>query len=235
MLNPKRRAQLEELLSNLNIGQVPDLELVSQALTHPSYLYEGGGGDDHNQRLEFLGDAVVGLVVTHYLYKKHPRKSEGELTKTRAAVVCEASLAQSARALNLGAYLQMGKGEGNMGGAARASNLADCFEALMGALYLSQGLEKVSKVIINSLSDQISKASRGKYGDYKTQLQEFVQKIPDQRISYQIIKEEGPDHDKVFQAGIYLNDRQIARGIGHTKKEAEQQAAKQALHNLGAG
>lgn len=235
MLNPKRRAQLEELLSNLNIGQVPDLELVSQALTHPSYLYEGGGGEDHNQRLEFLGDAVVGLVVTHYLYKKYPRKSEGELTKTRAAVVCEASLAQSARALNLGAYLQMGKGEGNMGGAARASNLADCFEALMGALYLSQGLEKVSKVILNSLSDQISKASRGKYGDYKTQLQEFVQKIPDQRISYQIIKEEGPDHDKVFQAGIYLNDRQIARGIGHTKKEAEQQAAKKALHNLGAG
>lgn len=234
MLSPKRKAELEELLLSLDLARGTDLKLVNQALTHPSYLYEGGGNEEHNQRLEFLGDAVVGLVVGQYLYKKYPQKSEGELTKMRAAVVCEASLAQGAQTLNLGAYLQMGRGEGQMGGATRISNLADCFEALMGALYLSFGLEKVTPLLLKILSDKITKAARGKYGDYKTQLQEFVQKKPDQRLIYQILREDGPDHDKVFEAGIFLNEEQIAKGKGRTKKEAEQQAAKQAIGKLGA-
>lgn len=232
MLSAKRKAQLTELLLNLKLNQDTDLELVNQALTHPSYLYEGGGNEEHNQRLEFLGDAVVGLIVGQYLFRKYPQKSEGELTKMRATVVCEASLAEGAQSLNLGAYLQMGRGEGHMGGASRTSNLADSFEALIGALYLSLGLEKVTPLLLMILNDKITKAARGKYGDYKTQLQEFVQKTPDQHLTYQILREEGPDHDKVFQSGVYLNNEEIAEGRGRTKKEAEQQAAKQALQKL---
>jgi len=234
MLSEKRKAQLAQLLASLKLDEEVDLELVNQALTHPSYLYEGGGQDEHNQRLEFLGDAVVGLIVAQYLYKKYPHKGEGELTKMRAAAVCEASLAQAAQELNLGSYMLLGRGEGQMGGATRASNLADCFEALMGALYLSLGLEKVTPLLLRLLQDKIRKVSRGNYGDYKTQLQELIQKNPDQQLSYRILKEEGPDHDKVFLAGVYLNEQKLAQGKGHTKKEAEQRAAKQALQKLGA-
>lgn len=233
MLSDKRKNHLQGILTNLGLPTDTELELISQALTHPSYLYEGISNIEHNQRLEFLGDAVIGLVVAQYLFQTYPKKSEGELTKMRAAVVCEASLAEAAQTLNLGAYLQMGRGEGNMGGATRVSNLADSFEALMGAIYLTFGLEPVAQIILKILNNKIAKAARGRFGDYKTQLQEYVQKKPEQILSYQIISEDGPDHDKTFVAGVYLNQKQIAIGNGRTKKEAEQQAARQALHILG--
>ncbi len=233
MLTDTRVSQLQKLLSDLGLPEDLDLELISQALTHPSYLYEGCGPGEHNQRLEFLGDAVVGLVIGQYLYNKYPYKSEGELTKMRAAIVCESSLAEGAQSLNLGSYLLMGKGEGQMGGANRASNLADSFEALMGALYLLLGLEAVSPIILKLLGHVIAKADQGNYGDYKTQLQELVQRKPNQVLFYKIIREEGPDHNKIFEAGVYLNKEKIAQGKGRTKKEAEQQAAKLALEKLG--
>lgn len=233
MPSEQRIKQLNELLTGLNIQGEPDLQLINQALTHPSIIFEGGSTDEHNQRLEFLGDAVVGLVVAQYIYEKYPQKTEGELTKMRAAVVCEASLAQAAQDLKLGQYLLLGRGEEQMGGAKRHSNLADSFESLMGALYLSLGLKKVKPIILKYLLDKINKASRGKYGDYKTQLQEYIQRSADNRLNYRIIKEEGPDHDKVFLAGVYLNDELLSQGSGHTKKEAEQQAARLALQKLG--
>ncbi|MGI6144804.1 MAG: ribonuclease III [Clostridia bacterium] len=234
MLNPQRKAQLEQLLIQLKLKDEINLELVDQALTHPSYIFEGrGASTHHNQRLEFLGDAVIGLVVGQYLYEKLPQKTEGVLTKTRAAIVCEASLVQGAKALRLGEYLLLGRGEQQMGGAERASNLADCFEAFIGALYLSLGLEKVRAIILRVLKQQIRQAIKGEFGDFKTELQEYIQKDPRSSLGYKILQEKGPDHDKKFWAAVYLNEEELARGIGKTKKEAEQNAAMYALQKLG--
>ncbi|MCR4442353.1 MAG: ribonuclease III [Peptococcaceae bacterium] len=233
-MNSTREEQLKELLAVVKVKKTINLELVNQALTHPSYLYESGGGIEHNQRLEFLGDAVIGLIIAQHLYEKYPGKTEGELTKMRAAVVCETSLAEAARALNLGRYILMGKGEEQTGGAGRASNLADCLEAFIGALYLTLGLEKTNYFVISLLKTRIKNAARGFFGDYKTQLQEYIQRNPENQVCYRILQEEGPDHDKTFYAAVYLNEKELARGRGHTKKEAEQMAALLALNALGA-
>ena len=232
MLSVKRKAAIEEFLAGLKLGSLVDASLVSVALTHPSFLYEGIGTGEHNQRLEFLGDAIVGLVVGQHLYRKYPEKSEGELTKMRAVIVCEASLARSAKTLGLGKYLLLGRGESRTGGSERASNLADAFEALMGALYLSIGLDHIAPLILELLNETIDEAEQGKFGDYKTQLQELIQKKPDQSLTYKILTEEGPDHDKVFEAGVFLNGVSLSTGVGKSKKEAEQQAARQALLKL---
>ncbi len=234
MPNETRINQLNELLDNLQIKGNINRLLVHQALTHPSYLYEEGRSrEEHNQRLEFLGDAILGLVVAKHLYQKYPHKSEGELTKMRAAVVCESSLCQAARKMDLGRYLLLGKGEELMGGAKRASNLADCFEALMGALYLSVGLEKVSAFLLRVLKEQIKTASQGQFDDYKTKFQEYAQRTPKNKVTYRILHEDGPDHNKNFLAAVYLNEEELAQGNGHTKKEAEQAAAKLALSQFG--
>lgn len=233
-MNEKRAERLRELLNALHLNNINDMSLVDQALTHPSYIYEGGtSSNENNQRLEFLGDAVVGVVTAHYLFLKCPHKPEGELTKIRAAVVCEASLAEAAKRIKLGDYLLMGKGEEQMGGARRSSNLADCFEAFVGALYLNLGLEKTRSFVINVIQNKIEESVKGSYNDYKTMLQEIVQKKAENRVSYKILKEEGPDHEKVFYAAVSLNDQEIAQGSGKTKKEAEQKAAQQALKELG--
>lgn len=233
MLTESRKKKLQELIVKIDVNEKVDLNLVHRALVHPSHLFEDGSAGDHNQRLEFLGDAVVGLIIAQHLYQRYKNKSEGELTKMRAAVVCEASLASAATALDLGSYLLMGRGELLMGGAKRPSNLADCFEAFIGALYLSLGLEKVCPLVLSVLKEKISKAARGNYGDYKTRLQEHIQQQPENKLLYQIVREEGPDHNKVFVSAVYLNDKELAQGSGHTKKEAEQQAAKLALSKLG--
>lgn len=233
-MNDRRAQRLQELLNSLNITDVEDLIFVDQALIHPSYIYEGNvSAAENNQRLEFLGDAVVGLITAHYLFAKCPKKSEGQLTRIRAAVVCEASLAEAAQSINLGKYLLMGKGEGQMGGAKRSSNLADCFEAFVGALYLTIGLEKTRSFVLTVMKNRIKESVNGSYNDFKTRLQEIVQKKPENRVTYKIFKEEGPDHEKVFYAAVYLNDNKIAHGSGHTKKEAEQKAAQLALQELG--
>ncbi len=233
-MNANRQKQLEQLLEELGIKAKVNLALVHQALIHPSYVYEGGAATgEHNQRLEFLGDAVVGLVIGQYLYEQYPQKTEGELTKMRAAVVCEPSLARAAQQLSLGKYLLLGRGEEMMGGAKRPSNLADCFEAFIGALYLIAGLDFVKHLILKVLQQEIIQAAQGNYGDYKTQLQEYIQRVPESRVVYQILEERGPDHDKVFLAAVYCNEEEMARGQGRTKKEAEQQAARLALLKLG--
>ena len=234
MLNLQRKAHLEQLLSQLKLEDEINLELIDQALTHPSYIFEGRGVSAlNNQRLEFLGDAVVGLVIGQYLYEKLPQKTEGVLTKTRAAIVCESSLVQGARSLRLGEYMLLGRGEQQMGGADRVSNLADCFEAIIGALYLSLGLEKVRTLILRVLKQQIMQAIKGEFGDFKTELQEHIQKDPHSSLGYKILQEKGPDHAKKFWAAVYLNEEELARGMGKTKKEAEQNAAMHALQELG--
>lgn len=233
-MDDKRKKSISELLDKIKIKNDIDLTLLDQALIHPSYLYEGGADQkEHNQRLEFLGDAVVGLVVARYLFLKYKRKPEGELTKIRADVVCEASLAEAARNIQLGEYMLLGKGEEQMGGRNRSSNLADCFEALIGALYLTVGLGKTRGVVLRALQNKIKDSVAGQRSDFKSQLQEYIQKEPANRLVYKIIREEGPQHEKTFYAAVFLNEEKIAEGSGHTKKEAEQQAARAALLKLG--
>jgi ribonuclease-3 len=210
-------------------------DLLRLALTHGSYAYEKNlRSQENNQRLEFLGDAVLELVVSDYLYRTYPGHSEGELTRLRAAVVCEPSLARTARELELGSCLYMGRGEERSGGRERPSILADAFEALLGAIYLDQGLTVARRVALLYLEPVIKDVLEGRVErDYKTELQEILQKEGSVSISYAILHEEGPDHHKTFTAAVYLGGKEMGRGQGRSKKEAEQQAACRALARLG--
>lgn len=234
MLSKKRIEQLQELLRTLQVS-AENYEVINLALTHPSMGTEKEENlvQGNNQRLEYLGDAVVGLVVGQFLYETYPDKPEGEMTKMRAALVCEGSLASVARRVSLGKYLLIGRGEQSCGGADRASNLADAWEALMAALYLEVGIEGVRGIILRYLEPELEQVRKGRYGDYKTQLQEIVQQKRTNTVSYAIIREEGPDHDKTFTACVYINDEVQAEGTGKTKKEAEQNAACQVLVQMG--
>lgn len=217
----KNRLQLECL----------DEDLLLQALTHSSYIYENRqNGIENNQRLEFLGDAVLDLAVSDFLFRKYPDSDEGELTKLRAALVCEPSLARTAKSLKLGYCLRMGKGEERSGGRERPSILADAFEALLGAIYLDQGLAKASEMTLEFLDPLIKDVLEGRLdSDYKTELQEIVQQLGSEQVQYTIIREEGPDHNKIFTAGVIYKGELAGTGSGRSKKEAEQQAAKAAL------
>jgi ribonuclease-3 len=217
----KNRFQLECL----------DEDLLLQALTHSSYIYENRqNGIENNQRLEFLGDAVLDLAVSDFLFRKYPESDEGELTKLRAALVCEPSLARTAKSLKLGYCLRMGKGEERSGGRDRPSILADAFEALLGAIYLDQGLMKASEIALKFLDPLIKDVLEGRLdSDYKTELQEIVQQLGSEQVQYTILREEGPDHHKTFTAGVIYKGELAGTGTGRSKKEAEQQAAKSAL------
>lgn len=207
-----------------------DLGLMSIALTHPSYAQESNL-TSNNQRLEFLGDAVLNFVVAEYLFKNYPHQAEGELTKIRARVVCEQALSQIAEHLNLGKYLLLGKGEEKSGGRTRQSILADAMEAVIGAVYLDQGYETVRQFILDNLEDTIRKTEAGDYYDYKSRLQELVQGKHRDNVSYSILEESGPAHARTFVAGVFYQQRLLATGTGHSKKEAQQKAAQQVLAN----
>lgn len=234
MIPQKREIHLRRLLQRLQIN-MKNLEQLSIALTHPSFLLEKEGSSVlvNNQRLEFLGDAVVDLVVGQYLFEEFPGKPEGELTKMRAALVCESSLASAARRVSLGEYLLIGKGERSCGGADRSSNLADAWEAMVGAIYLELGIDAVRPLILNHIRPELEQVRKGHYGDYKTQLQEVVQRHKEDTVSYEIVREDGPDHAKTFTACVRINGIVRAEGIGKTKKEAEQAAACRTLIQLG--
>lgn len=200
---------------------------LQKAMCHASYANEHRLGHfGCNERLEFLGDSILGFIVAQYLYETYPHKPEGELTKIRAAHVCESALCGYAKEIGLGEALLLGKGEEKGGGRERASTLADAFEALLAAMYLDSDLEQVKKFLLpiisrHNLDDETA--------DYKTVLQEYVQQMPGATISYQQFAESGPDHDKVFSAVVYINEEPIGKGQGKSKKEAEQSAAKNAL------
>ena len=224
-----KKNQLSQVYARLNY-EFKDISLISTALTHSSFANEAKVKVPFNERLEFLGDSVLGLTISDYLYRTYPELPEGVLTKLRAGVVSEVSLAQIARALDLGKFIRLGKGEENTGGSDRASILADAMESVIGAIYLDDGLDTAKAFVLRLLIPSINILAAGKGPkDYKTDLQELLQSKSALDITYQIIDEIGPDHDKVFTAQVSHGNTAIGQGQGKSKKEAEQQAAQDAL------
>lgn len=206
--------------------------LLTQALTHSSYANEKQGGIKCNERLEFLGDAVISIVSAQYLYESFPDMPEGDLSKLRSSLVCTRSLSDFARQIDLGSYMLLGKGELNTGGRDRDSILEDAFEALTAAIYLDGGMECAKKHVLRFLTKAVN-THHINFKDYKTTLQEVIQKNPDQSITYVVSGESGPDHNKRFEVEVHLNSNVIGKGVGKSKKQAEQEAAKEALSLMG--
>lgn len=211
--------------------QFHDREKLSEALNHSSYANEHRGGLGSNERLEFLGDSVLGFVSAEYLFRLHGDLPEGDLTRMRAALVCEQSLYEVAKELDLGSYLKLGRGEEAGGGRKRQSILADAVEAVFAAVYLDGGIEEARKLIVRVLLSQAPAAEERK--DYKTTLQEVVQRRSGQVLTYHMVAQSGPDHNKKFLFEVRLNDQPIGQGEGRSKKEAEQAAAQDALEHGG--
>ncbi|KGX83432.1 ribonuclease III [Pontibacillus marinus] len=204
--------------------------LLEQAFTHSSYVNEHRTKEyDDNERLEFLGDAVLELAISQYLYRKHPDMSEGELTKFRASIVCEASLVRFANDLNFSELIYLGKGEEMTGGRERPALLADVFEAFIGALYLDRDFQTVIRFLEEFVYPKIKKGAFSHAMDYKSQLQEVVQREKNGVIEYEIVEEKGPAHNREFVAHVFIQGDRAGIGLGRTKKEAEQSAAKEAL------
>ncbi len=218
--------EIKELSHKLNY-RFKDQKLLVTALTHSSYVNENKlKYSDNNERLEYLGDAVLDAVISEYLYRKNKDVEEGVLTKERASIVCEASLSLCGQKLELGKYLILGKGEEHNGGRTRHSMIADAVEAIIGAIYIDSGWEAAKKTALYILNDVIRKASVGLLKrDYKSLVQEKFQAKGDTVIKYVVAKEEGPDHNKTFYIDLIVNGIRMSSGVGKSKKEAEQQAA----------
>lgn len=208
--------------------------LLLLALTHSSYANENKKcSHENNERLEFLGDAVLDMVVSEYMYRKFPDMPEGELTKLRAAVVCETSLADLSRKLGVGRNLLLGKGEESTGGRNRDSILADAFEAIIGAVCMDGNIEAASKYVMGFMEDCIAQTKTNfRNLDCKTHLQEMIQKMSKVPLQYVIVNEKGPDHNKVFMAEVLHDGKVLGQGSGKSKKEAEQNAANAALEHM---
>ncbi|WP_238402841.1 ribonuclease III [Paenibacillus mesophilus] len=204
--------------------------LLKQAFTHSSYVNEQRSAETQdNERLEFLGDAVLQVTVSEYLFRTYPDRPEGELTKHRASIVCEPSLVQFAERLDFGSCVFLGKGEELTGGRTRPALLADVFESFVGALYLDQGLEAVKSFLHKHMFPFLAKDAMLQAGDYKTKLQEYTQQRGMGTVEYRIVEERGPAHDREFVSEVWLDERMLGTGTGRSKKDAEQQAASQAL------
>jgi ribonuclease III len=199
-------------------------ELLERALTHRSYANENRAGAD-NEKLEFLGDAVLDLVVGHLLMTTFPSLSEGELSVTRAQVVSEAGLSELAAELGLGEFLRLGRGEERTGGRSKPSLLADAFEAVIAAVYLDGGFEAARQLVERLLSRRLSAIDTSGFHDFKTRLQESAQAKLKSTPEYRVVGEAGPDHDKTFEVAVHIKEREWARAAGKSKKEAEQRAA----------
>lgn len=211
-----------------------DMSLLKTALTHSSFANEMHGKFQYNERMEFLGDSVLSLIISQHLFSQKKTLAEGEMSKTRANIVCERSLAECAVEIGLGKYIYLGKGEELTGGRERPSILADAVEALIAALYLDGGFECARDFVLEKLAPQIETAIGGRYiTDYKTTLQEYIQGKGNEKISYILLDEEGPDHNKTFITALMIDDVQFQKGVGRTKKDSEQIAAKNALKALG--
>lgn len=213
---------------------------LEQALTHSSYSNETGARDHHlrcNERLEFLGDSVLSLAASGFLYRQYAKLPEGDLTRLRAASVCEEALASYAEEIGLGEYLRLGKGETLTGGAKKPAILADAFEALLAAIYLDagdEGFEKVKTFVLPFIRKRVESLPITNGADCKSLLQQFVQQDKEEhRLEYRLVGESGPDHDKTFVVEVYLDSNKIGSGEGHSKKQAEQIAAEAALTLFG--
>jgi len=224
--------QLAELQQKIGY-QFRNPALLQQALTHSSYANEGKKHGKNNERLEFLGDSVLSVIVAKHLFLTYKNIPEGELTKLRASLVCEKALDVFAARLSLGDYLKLGRGEEMTGGRQRPSILADAFEAVIAALYLDGGYEVAQKFVLSFIPKDLDIHQVGQLADYKTALQEIIQQNREEKVEYQMEAERGPDHAKVFTAVVLLNSNIIGRGEGSSKKQAEQNAAREALRLMG--
>lgn len=205
--------------------------LLSKALTHSSYANENHSAEGDNERLEFLGDSVLGFVTAEYLFSNHENFPEGELTKLRSYAVCEKSLFEFAKQIDLGSQIKLSNGEDRTGGRNRASVLSDAFEALIAAIYLDGGIDEAKKFILRFVAPYVE--AKPSFKDYKTTLQEVVQRNQGEELKYILISQKGPDHDKSFTVEVHLNSNVIGTGEAGSKKKAEQAAAKQALELMG--
>ena len=222
MISENRISELETKLGY----SFKDKNLIILALSHSSYINELTNKNRQcNERIEFLGDAILEMVSSEYLYKNRPNDKEGVLSKQRAALVCEKALATAARSIDLGDFLLLGKGEAANGGANRDSILADAFEAVIGALYLDGGYEVVSKFVIK----RVLESGNGIFVDYKSRFQEIVQGRSNAKIVYELVGETGPEHDRKFEVTVSINGLVLGHGVGHNKKSAEQNAAMEAI------
>lgn len=207
------------------------ITLLEQALVHSSYANENKmSKEENNERLEFLGDAVLEIVTSYYLFTNNPDMLEGELTKLRASIVCEPTLAKFSKEIQLGDYIMLGKGEENSGGRHRSSVLSDTVEALIGAIYLDGGLEATTEFVCNTLLKDVEK--RNLFVDSKTHLQELIQKTSEKPLEYVVVGETGPDHNKIFEVVVKHKSKSIGQGSGRSKKAAEQEAAFDAINKL---
>jgi ribonuclease-3 len=212
-----------------------DKSILKEALTHSSYANEHKKNHlKYNERLEFLGDAVLSISVSDYIFKNCPELPEGELTKLRASLVCEKTLYVFAKKINLGNYIYLSNGEKKGGGADRPSILSDAFEAVIAAIYMDGGMEEARRFVLSFVVPDIKNHTSGKaFKDYKTQLQEIIQRNPGEKLQYVLVEASGPDHNKHFTVEVHLNSNVIGKGGGRSKKEAEQQAAREALELMG--
>ena len=208
-------------------------DLLFEALSHSSFANESRHRYRSNERLEFLGDSVLSIVVSDYIFEHCRDIPEGELTKTRATLVCEKALYQFGEEIDLGSYIMLGKGEELAGGRERPSIIADAFEAVIAAIYLDGGMEPARRHILRFLPNDIQGAVAKAYDDYKTILQEIIQKNPEEHVEYKLVGETGPDHNKQFTVRVMLNSNVIGEGTAHSKKSAEQMAAHEALQLMG--
>jgi len=209
--------------------------LLQTALTHTSYANENREKKlTSNQRLEFLGDSVLSIIVSQHIYTKYPNLPEGELTRIRAAVVCEKALSECANAIGLGEVLLLGKGEATSGGKERPSILSDAFESLLAAIYLDSGMDSTRDFLLPLLLNKIELAASGSddFADYKTQFQELIQREQGKRIEYITVDSTGPDHDRIYVINLKVNGKTVGTGEGKSKKEAEQNAAKSAIDTI---
>jgi len=231
-LSPEREALLAELEAKLDV-RFRDRSLLHIALVHGSVGSEGRSrhGDNY-ERLEFLGDAVLNLVISDHLYRLFPTRLEGDLARLRAALVSEGPLARAARAMDLGRYLLLGRGEEKGGGRTRASLLADALEAVVGAVYVDSGYGVAHYCVTRWFADDLARLEEPGEGDHKSQLQELVQQFERRLPRYRITGQEGPEHNRVFVAIVEVNGRVLGEGRGRSKKEAEQEAAQKALDHL---
>ena len=211
-----------------------NIELLKNALVHSSYANEVRGNTHSNERLEFLGDSVLSIIVAEHIFHKYPNMPEGELTRMRASLVCEKTLCAFSRELGIGEYLLLGRGEDKNGGRERDSILADAFEAVLAAIYLDGGMKAAKAHIMNTvLRDLEHYSDEDSFKDYKTTLQEIIQRNPEESVTYILVDETGPDHNKQFTVAVKLNSNVIGTGTGKSKKQAEQMAAHQALKLMG--
>ncbi len=210
-----------------------NIKYLEIGVTHSSFANETKEHVAYNERQEFLGDAVLSIIVSDYIFEHYTNLPEGELTKLRASLVCEKSLCGFSNEIEMGSFLRLGHGEELMGGRERPSILADAFEAVLAAIYLDGGIEPATKFVLRFITKSLEHVENVAFKDYKTLLQEIIQKNPEERLSYVLVGESGPDHDKRFEVDVMLNSNVIGHGIGKSKKSAEQIAAKEALELMG--